>query len=116
MRGSVRCTTCQLFQFLPPRGRCVRCGALLFYVLEIPLNSSPTVRDACIGLGTSIRALRSRQHLNQLQLSALAGVERSHLSRIETGSQACPRIGTIIRILRALSVTLVLRVDVNRSP
>jgi len=116
MEGSVRCSSCQLLQFLPSRGRCLRCGALLFYAAEIPLNSAVCVRDACLALGSAIRTVRSRQHLSQKDLSTLAGVERSHLSRIETGFEPSPRFCTVVRLLRALGVTLVLRVEMNRSP
>jgi transcriptional regulator with XRE-family HTH domain len=69
-----------------------------------------------LALGSAIRTVRSRQHLSQKDLSTLAGVERSHLSRIETGFEPSPRFCTVVRLLRALGVTLVLRVEMNRSP
>lgn len=52
-------------------------------------------------LGVAVRALREARNLTQLELSQLSGVERAHLSRIESG-KATPRIATLDRIAKAL--------------
>ncbi len=64
-----------------------------------------------------IRELRSRYHLTQAALAALAGVHRTYLSRVEWG-RVTPSIFTLIQIAGAVGVekvTLRVRVPPTRS-
>ena len=53
--------------------------------------------------GTVIRRLRNEQGMSQELLSGLAGIARSHLSMIETGSKQ-PNFETLWRIAGALEI------------
>jgi transcriptional regulator with XRE-family HTH domain len=74
-------------------------------------------RERCAVFGAAVRRLRLKQHLSQRRLSCLAGMERSHLSRIERGfGDSGPRLNTIGKLLRALGIgSVILRVPVERS-
>lgn len=54
---------------------------------EIPRIWGETVQFDQSAVGRTIRNLRSRKGISQDVLSGLAGIARSHLSMIETGSK-----------------------------
>lgn len=56
-------------------------------------------------LGLRIRSLREAAGMNQLQLAELAGIQSSHLSRIEAGKYAVT-FETIQTIAEALNMTV----------
>ena len=56
-------------------------------------------------LGLRIRSLREAAGLNQVQLAELAGIQSSHLSRIEAGKYAVT-LETIQAIAEALQMTV----------
>jgi len=53
--------------------------------------------------GLVISTERVRHGLSQEQLSGLAGISRSHLAALESGSK-CPRLDTLWSIAEALSL------------
>lgn len=55
-------------------------------------------------VGLVIRRLRKQKGMSQELLSGLAGIARSHLSMIETGSKQ-PNLETVWRIAIALNMT-----------
>ena len=56
-------------------------------------------------LGLRIRSLREAAGMNQLQLAELAGIQSSHLSRIEAGKYAVT-FETVQAIAEALGMTV----------
>ena len=54
-------------------------------------------------IGEIIRGLREEKNLSQEVLSGLAGLERTHYSKIERGLR-CPTIETLFRIADALQI------------
>lgn len=56
-------------------------------------------------LGVRIRSLREAAGMNQVQLAELAGIQSSHLSRIEAGKYAVT-FETIQTIAEALNMTV----------
>ena len=58
-----------------------------------------------------MRELRQKQHISQMNLHMISGLDRTFISDLERGIQ-CPSLITILRIAKALNVsapTLVLR-------
>ena len=56
-------------------------------------------------IGRTIRQLRRARRQSQEVLSGLAGIERSHLAKIERGTKAA-NIETLARIARAFDMKL----------
>ena len=54
-----------------------------------------------LAVGRTIRKLRTEKNMSQELLSGLAGIARSHLSMIETGSKL-PNLETLWHIAQAL--------------
>jgi transcriptional regulator with XRE-family HTH domain len=54
-------------------------------------------------LGENIRRIRRGAGLSQEQLSARSGLHSTEISRLERGVRE-PRLGTIVRVARALGV------------
>jgi transcriptional regulator with XRE-family HTH domain len=54
-------------------------------------------------VGETIRTLRDVQGLTQIELAVAAGIDRSHLARIETGVVS-PGLVTLAKVARALKV------------
>ena len=68
-------------------------------------------------VGSTIHNLRKQKGMSQELLSGLAGIARSHLSMIESGSKQ-PNFETIWKIATALDIrpsTLVLLIEQNMS-
>lgn len=57
--------------------------------------------DPAKALGAAVRALRMEHGIAQEDLANLAGIERSHLGKIERGTQM-PTLALILKIARAL--------------
>jgi HTH-type transcriptional regulator/antitoxin HipB len=62
--------------------------------------------------GATIKAERTRLALSQHELAARAGVSRSWLAKLEAGHRGA-EFEQILRVLEALSLTLVLRSDAS---
>ena len=54
-------------------------------------------------VGKTIRTLRDVKGLTQVELAAAAGIDRSHLARIETGVVS-PGLVTLAKIAKALRI------------
>jgi transcriptional regulator with XRE-family HTH domain len=54
-------------------------------------------------IGQTIRTLRDVKGYTQVELAAAAGIDRSHLARIETGVVS-PGLATLAKIAKALRV------------
>lgn len=53
--------------------------------------------------GANVLALRERRNLTQEDLSAASGLHPTEISRLERATRE-PRLGTIVRLARALGV------------
>ena len=56
--------------------------------------------------GERLRQLREQAGLSQNALARAAGIDSTHLSRIENGKQGVPRRTTIVKLVRALGLSL----------
>ena len=56
--------------------------------------------------GERLRHLREQAGLSQNALSRAAGIDSTHLSRIENGKQGVPRRTTTVKLIRALGLSL----------
>jgi transcriptional regulator with XRE-family HTH domain len=63
-------------------------------------TSDPVVAQA---FGASVRAARVSAGIAQEELAHLAGVERSHLGKIERGEHM-PTLGIVLKIAKALGI------------
>ncbi|MFP5235946.1 MAG: helix-turn-helix domain-containing protein [Acidobacteriota bacterium] len=91
-------------------GRCRRCGANLFTLIEVPLADDPSRRNG-LSIGAALKEIRKMRDQNQSTVGSCARIDRAHLSRIESGASA-PHLQTLCRLLRALGVhAILLRVD-----
>jgi transcriptional regulator with XRE-family HTH domain len=69
-------------------------------------NLSPQRHDsALLALGSAIRRLRKEKGMSQEQLALLAGVDRSHLGRIERADNEIAFL-LLVKIARALDTTV----------
>jgi transcriptional regulator with XRE-family HTH domain len=66
-----------------------------------PPGSSTYDAKSAVAFGAAVREERIRQGITQEDLSHLAGVERSHLGKIERGEHV-PTLPVILRFARAL--------------
>jgi len=102
------CVSCGLRQFVLRSDLCRRCRAQLgSFVFEIPLvHNQRSIRhknQLAPSFGPALRSMRLRQGRTEVQIAEAAGVERSHLSRIER-NQVTPNLETALRILCGLGV------------
>ena len=66
---------------------------------------SAEFRNQVISYGLLIAAIRKSKNLSQEQLAEMAGISRSHLSRIEAAGSAPPfTIEVLLQISKALGV------------
>lgn len=61
------------------------------------------------GFAAALRAFRRERGLTQAQLAAAAGVSRTRISEIESGTAANFEVQTLLRLIRALGATLALQ-------
>ena len=54
--------------------------------------------------GTAVSRLRTQKGLSQENLSAFAGIARSHLTQLENGKKI-PRLDTVFRLADALGIS-----------
>lgn len=66
--------------------------------------TSGTGEDICVRVGKRIEALRAKRGWTQQVLADLAGVERSHLARLEAGEREAG-LRMLEKIADALSVS-----------
>lgn len=65
-------------------------------------------------LGLKIKELRTKEGLSQNAFGVEIDMEKSNVSRMEGGS-VNPRIGTLMRVARALNITLSELLNIDRS-
>lgn len=68
----------------------------------------PTASDAP-PVGETLRAMRKRQGVTQIEISLSTGLGQRAISEIETG-RVEPRMGTVLRILAALGGRVVFEI------
>jgi transcriptional regulator with XRE-family HTH domain len=56
--------------------------------------------------GESLKQLREQAGLSQNALARAAGIDSTHLSRIENAKQGAPRMTTVVKLVRALGLSL----------
>jgi DNA-binding XRE family transcriptional regulator len=113
-RTTIVCPACNLKKFERTETRCPRCHHPLgieYFEIVLPgsLESLSPQRVGSIrqGVGSLIRAFRSRRGMTQAALASLTGIHRTYLSRIESG-RVLPSIINLLQIARALGVDKVL--------
>lgn len=75
------------------------------FILTVMIKKNrgvPTVVDAIL-IGTVIRRLRKAKGLSQEILSGLAGLDRTHYSKIERGLRS-PTLETLFKLSQALDI------------
>jgi transcriptional regulator with XRE-family HTH domain len=70
----------------------------------VPFHGRPDTRHARVVFGRGIAQARISAGLSQRSLAALAGLNQSTISRLETGTTAGVRSETLMRILNGLAV------------
>ena len=66
-----------------------------------PAGSTTFDAELAQAFGVAVRALRTERGIAQETLANLAGIERSHMGKIERGEHA-PTLPVILKIARAL--------------
>jgi transcriptional regulator with XRE-family HTH domain len=56
--------------------------------------------------GERLKQLREQAGLSQNALARAAGIDSTHLSRIENAKQGAPRMTTVVKLVRALGFSL----------
>ncbi|TDC53986.1 XRE family transcriptional regulator [Jiangella ureilytica] len=74
--------------------------------MTAPLERSDDWPQVARALGVRVSSLRLSRGLTQEQLAHLAGISRGYLQKVEH-ARACPGLDVLLRIARALGVTVV---------
>lgn len=69
-----------------------------------PLGATTYEAGPALAFGKAVRAARVDQGLAQEELAALAGIERSHMGKIERGEHM-PTLALILRVSTALKMS-----------
>ena len=85
------------------------CLTLLFMQKRMDQRGRPagTTRyeaEPALAFGKAVRALRKEQEVAQEELAALAGIERSHMGKIERGEHM-PSLAVILKVAAALKIS-----------
>jgi DNA-binding XRE family transcriptional regulator len=75
-----------------------------------PVGSTTYEKAPAIAFGTVVRELRLEQGIAQEELAGMAGVERSHMGKIERGTHM-PNLALILKLASALNCPPGLIVD-----
>jgi len=67
-------------------------------------------KDDVLSVGDRLKKIRESQNLSLLQFSKLSGIGVNHLTDIEN-HEACPDLGTLVKISRALRVSSGVLID-----
>jgi transcriptional regulator with XRE-family HTH domain len=67
-----------------------------------PVGTTTYEAGPAAAFGSAVRAARMQQGIAQEELASLAGIERSHMGKIERGEHM-PTLALILRIAMALS-------------
>lgn len=74
--------------------------------------------EPALAFGKAVRALRMDRDVAQEELAALAGIERSHMGKIERGEHM-PSLAVILKVATALKISgteLMAATERNMSP
>lgn len=69
-----------------------------------PLGATTYEAGPALAFGRAVRAVRLEQGLSQEDLAAQAGIERSHMGKIERGEHM-PTLALLLRISTALGIS-----------
>jgi transcriptional regulator with XRE-family HTH domain len=69
-------------------------------------NSTVSLYYRVMEFGERIRQLREQAGLSQNALARAAGIDSTHVSRIENAKQGVPRRTTVVKLIRALGLSL----------
>ncbi|CAD2254502.1 MULTISPECIES: helix-turn-helix domain-containing protein [Gammaproteobacteria] len=67
-----------------------------------PMGATTYEAEPAIAFGKAVRAARTARDISQEELATLAGIERSHMGKIERG-QHMPTLALILRVSIALN-------------
>ncbi|MEQ7770885.1 helix-turn-helix domain-containing protein [Xanthomonas hortorum] len=67
-----------------------------------PVGATTYEAEPAIAFGKAVRAARTARDISQEELATLAGIERSHMGKIERG-QHMPTLALILRVSIALN-------------
>ncbi len=67
-----------------------------------PVGATTYEAEPAIAFGKAVRAARIAREISQEELATLAGIERSHMGKIERG-QHMPTLALILRVSIALN-------------
>ncbi|WDL53559.1 helix-turn-helix domain-containing protein [Xanthomonas campestris] len=67
-----------------------------------PMGATTYEAEPAIAFGKAVRAARTARDISQEELATLAGIERSHMGKIERG-QHMPTLALILRVAIALN-------------
>ncbi|MCC8495487.1 helix-turn-helix domain-containing protein [Xanthomonas hortorum] len=67
-----------------------------------PMGATTYEAEPAIAFGKAVRAARIAREISQEELATLAGIERSHMGKIERG-QHMPTLALILRVSIALN-------------
>lgn len=79
-----------------------------------PAGTTTHEAELAIAFGAAVRELRTADHVAQEQLANLAGIERSHMGKIERG-QHMPTLALIFKIARALGKSTATVMEVTEA-
>jgi transcriptional regulator with XRE-family HTH domain len=79
-----------------------------------PVGSTTFTPEPAIAFGKATRTARLDQGISQQELAALAGIERSHMGKIERGEHM-PTLVLILKIAAALNISASELVAVTES-
>jgi DNA-binding XRE family transcriptional regulator len=109
-KAVIRCTKCQLNQFMTTQGNCRRCRRPLLCVEPPvivpecrPAQSAGPARPS-IDMATAIWLLRSARGLSQRDMAKKMGIARTYISKLE-GNRCVPSPPQIRRIAGILEVS-----------
>lgn len=69
-----------------------------------PPGTTTFEAEPALAFGKAVRAVRMEQGIAQEELAALAGIERSHMGKIERGEHM-PTLALILKIALALKIS-----------
>jgi len=111
MREVIRCRHCHLNQFMTGNGMCRKCRLSLHepvpdvapVAIALPRPDGPYTPGDCMDIPGAVKLLRLCNMLTQKELAEKAGVPRTYISKIETGT-CLPTLDSMQNIADGLGV------------
>ncbi|QQX89405.1 helix-turn-helix transcriptional regulator (plasmid) [Cupriavidus necator] len=79
-----------------------------------PAGTTTFDADLARAFGAAVRALRNERRIAQESLANLAGIERSHMGKVERGEHM-PTLAIIFKIARALGCSTAVLMDATEG-